>query len=129
MASAYKNNSFFIWKISEGDIKENITKEFQIYKKHTNKVNYIIFNPIVDILLCSDSSYNEIHIWNIEKGDNYIKFKSYKNPSMISWNPNGDLLGMTTKKIIKYIFDPRNNKMIFEQKIKLILYASKICLD
>ena len=52
LASAYEDNSVFIWKIPEGDIKENITKEFQIYKKHTNKVNYIIFNPIVDILLC-----------------------------------------------------------------------------
>ena len=37
LASAYENNSVLIWKIPEGDIKENITKEFQIYKKHNNK--------------------------------------------------------------------------------------------
>ena len=116
LASAYENNSVLIWKIPEGDIKENITKEFQIYKKHTNKVNYVTFNPIVDNLLCSDSS-DEIHIWNIEKGDNYIKFKTYENSSMISWDPNGDLIGVTTKKQLLNIFDPRNNKMIFEQKI------------
>ena len=104
LASAYENNSVLIWKIPEGDIKENITKEFQIYKKHNNKVNYVTFNPVVENLLCSDSLDNEIHIWNIEKGDNYIKFKTYENPSMISWTPNGDLIGVTTKKkIIKYI--------------------------
>ena len=98
LASAYENNSVFIWKIPEGDIKENITKEFQIYKKHTNKVNYVTFNPIVDNLLCSVSLDNEIHIWNIEKGDDYIKFKYDENPSMISWNPNGDLIGVASKK-------------------------------
>ena len=99
LASAYENNSVFIWKIPEGDIKEKITKEFQIYKKHTNKVNYVTFSPVVDNLLCSASSDNEIHIWNIDKLDNCIKFKS-DNPSMISWNPNGDLIGVTTKKKI-----------------------------
>lgn len=85
-------------EIPDGDIKENITKEFQIYQKHNNKVNYVTFNPVVENLLCSDSLDNEIHIWNIDKLDNYITFKSDENPSMISWNPNGDLIGVTTKK-------------------------------
>ena len=41
--SAYENNSAIIWRMPEGDIKNNLIKEFQIYK---NKVNYSTFNPI-----------------------------------------------------------------------------------
>ena len=92
LASAYDNNSVALWKIPDGDIKENNTKELQIYRKHTKKVTYVTFNPIADNVLCSGALGNEIHIWNPEKGDNYIEFKSVDNPLMISWNPNGDLV-------------------------------------
>jgi len=80
--------------------KEISTKETKIYKKHNEKVNYVTFNPVVDNVLCSDSFDNEIHVWNIDKGDNYIKFNIDENPSMISWNPNGDLIGVTSRKNI-----------------------------
>ena len=77
--------------------KEISTKETKIYKKHNEKVNYVTF---IDNVLCSDSFDNEIHVWNIDKGDNYIKFNIDENPSMISWNPNGDLIGVTSRKNI-----------------------------
>ena len=117
IASAYENNSVVLWKIPDGDIKENITKELQIYKKHTKKVAYVTFNPAVDNVLCSSALGGEIHIWNPEKGDNYIEFKSVDNPSMISWNPKGDLVGVSTKNKFMNIFDPRNNKIILRQNI------------
>ena len=116
IASAY-DDSCVLWKIPDGELKENITKELQIYKKHTKKVNYITFNPIVDNLLCSGTIGGEIHIWNPEKIDNYIEFKSDDNPTMISWNSSGDLVGVTTKNKLINIFDPRNNKMILRQLI------------
>ena len=99
LALAYENKNAILWKIPEGNLDKNITKGFQIQEKHNNKVNYITFNPVVDNLLCSGSLDNEIHIWNIDKGDNCIKFKSDENPSMISWNSDGDLIGVTSKKI------------------------------
>ena len=117
IASAYDNNSVVLWKIPDEDIEENNIKELQIYKKHTKKVTYVTFNPVVDNVLCSGALGNEIHIWNPEKGDNYIEFKSVDNPSMISWNPNGDLVGVSTKNKFINIFDPRNNKMILRQNI------------
>ena len=36
----------------EGDIKDNITKEFKIYKNYNNKVNYSTFNQVLDNELC-----------------------------------------------------------------------------
>ena len=117
LALAYDNKSVALWKIPERIIDNNITKDIQIYKKHNNKVNYVTFNPVVDNVICSDSSDNEIHIWNIEKLDDYIKYKIDVNPSMISWNLNGDLIGVTSKKNIN-IFDPRNENFV----IKLNIY-------
>ena len=116
LVSAY-DNSVVLWKIPNEDIKVNITKEFQIYKKHTKKVTNVTFNPAVDNILCSGALGNEIHIWNPEKGDNYIEFKSVDNPSMISWNPNGNLVGVSTKNKFINIFDPRSNKLILKQNI------------
>jgi len=116
LALAYENKSVVLWKIPEGNINKNTIKEFQIYKKHNEKVNYVTFNPVVDNVLCSDSFDNEIHVWNIDKGDHYIKFNIDENPSMISWNPNGDLIGVTSRKDIN-IFDPRNKNFIIKQDI------------
>ena len=36
---------------------------------------------------------------------------------MISWNSNGDWVGVTTKNKLINIFDPRNNKMVLRQLI------------
>ena len=116
LALAYENKSVVLWKIPEGNINKNITKDFQIYKNHNTRVNYVTFNPVVDNILCSDSLDNEIHIWNIDKGNDYIKFKIDENPSMISWNQNGDLIGVTSRKNIN-IFDPRNEKFVIKHDI------------
>ena len=117
IASTYDDKSVVFWIIPEEGIKENITKELQIYNKHTKLVTYVTFNPVVDNVLCSGTLGGEIHIWNPEKGDNYIKFKSEDSPTMISWNSNGNLVGVSTKNKYINIFDPRNNKMIFKQNI------------
>ena len=36
----------------KGDIKDIITKEFQIYKNYNKKVNYSTLNPVLDNELC-----------------------------------------------------------------------------
>ena len=45
--------------MTEEDIKDNITKEFQIYKNYNNKVNYSTFNPVLDNELCLSYINNE----------------------------------------------------------------------
>ena len=44
--------------------------------------------------------------------------KADDNLSFLLWNPSGALIGTTTKKKTINIFDPRNNKITFKQKIK-----------
>ena len=126
LASNYEDNFVALWKIPEGHIDKNITKEFKIYNKHNNKVNYIAFNPVANNVLCSCDLNSEIHIWNPDKSDNYIKFNYDDFISMISWNPNGELIGVSPKNKFLKIFDPRNGKMIFNQKINEGYAPSKL---
>ena len=45
--------------MSEGDIKINITKQFQTYKNYNNKANYSTLNPVLDNELCLFDINNE----------------------------------------------------------------------
>ena len=124
LAIAFEDKSVVLWKISEGN--KNIEKDFQIYKMHKDRVNYITFNPVIDNVLCSCDTRQEIHIWNPEKNANFITFNNKEIPSMISWNPNGDLIGVCPKNRFLKIYDPRNKNMIFTQKINEGYSSSKL---
>ena len=117
LVSSNDNNSVLLWNIPEGGLKQNITKEFNIYNKHKNKVFFVTFNPIVKEVLCSGTLGSEIHVWNLEKSDSYIELKSEDNPIMISWSPNGNLIGVSTKNKSINIFDPRKKEMILKKII------------
>ena len=55
---------------------------------------------------------------HIIKGCIVSNIKSVDNPSMISWNSKGDLVGVNSKNKFINIFDhPKSNKMIFNQNI------------
>ena len=94
-----------------------MTKEVHIYQKHTQKVPFVTFNPVAQDVVCSGAFTGEIHIWNIITGDTYCQLKANDTPTLIGWNPNGTLVGATTKNKFINIFDPRANKMILNQQI------------
>ena len=119
LSSSYDNNSILIWKIpdTDNDLQENLTKEMLTYNKHKGKVNFINFNPIVEDLIVSTDYKKEIHIWNILKGETIFKLNAEDIPTLVSWSPNGDLIGVPTKNKFVNIFEPRYNKIIYKQKI------------
>ena len=116
LASTNDNFSIFIWKIPEEGIAKDIKKEEQIYNGHSKKVNFVSFNPVAEDVICSGACPREIHVWNITKGENYIKMKADNNPSSISWNPNGSLIGASTCNRYMNIFDPRSKKKLLGMK-------------
>ena len=61
----------------------------------------------------------------MEKGKNYVKLKADDTPTLVSWNPNGSLIGVTTKKKTMNIFDPRTKKVTLKQKINESFINSK----
>ena len=118
LASSTSDKSVLLWKIPEDGLTGNITKEVGIYKKHSNKVLFVNFNPVASDVICSCSLKGDIHIWNQNKLDNYIQLELNNNPTNVYWNPNGSLIGATTKDKFITIFDPRDNKkIIYKQKI------------
>ena len=123
LASSHENKSVLLWKIPDNDLK-NIGKEITIYDKHEYKVSFLNFNPISSDVICSCTFNGYIHIWNIEKSENFIELKTDNNPTMMSWNPNGYLIGSTTKKIFN-IFDCRTKERISKININESSYSSK----
>ena len=93
-----KGNSVLLWKIPENGLHENLTKEILNYNYHSKKVNFVNFNPVVSDLICSGALSGEIHVWNMIKGDKFMELKADDTPTLVTWSPNGVLIGVTTKK-------------------------------
>ena len=111
LASCYEDNTVCLWKIPENGLYENITNPYLIHNNHSNKVNFVNFNPISSDEICSSTYNGEIHVWSLVKNNNYISLKTDNYPTLFLWSPNGSLIGATTKYKNINIFDPRNNKM------------------
>ena len=97
LACTYDDFSVLLYKIPEGGLTEHITQEVQIYQKHTKKVPFVNFNPVASDVICSGAFLGEIHVWNVIKGETFCELKAVDTPTLVSWNPNGTLIGATTK--------------------------------
>ena len=125
LAVTYDDYSVLLYKIPEGGLKEHMTKEVQVYQKHTKKVPFVNFNPVASDVVCSGAFLGEIHVWNAIKAEIYAELKADDSPTIVRWNPNGTLIGATTKKKTINIFDPRANKMILSHHINDSFQAAK----
>ena len=125
LGCAFDDCSVLLYKLPEGGLKEHLTKEVQLYQKHTKKVPFVTFNPVASDVVCSGAFLGEIHIWNALKGETYVELKADDTPTMVQWNENGTLLGVTTKNKFMNVFDPRANKMIFKQQINEAFQSAK----
>ena len=121
----FDDYSVLLYKIPEGGLNEHMTQEVQIYQKHSKKVPFVTFNPVASDVVCSGAFLGEIHVWNAIKGDTYVELKADDTPTLVSWNPNGTLIGATTKNKFINIFDPRTNKMILKQQINEAFQSAK----
>ena len=101
-----ENNSVYILRIHVQD-ENNININSDVYSGHTKKVSLINFNPIASNIICSSTSYGEVHVWDSYIFQTRSSLKLPSNPNLISWSPNGDLIGISTKNRILNIFDPR----------------------
>ena len=125
LACSYDDNAVLLWKIPEGGLTEHMTQEVQLYQKHTKKVPFVTFNPVASDVVCSAAFLGEIHVWNAIKGETYCELKADDTPTLVGWNPNGTLIGATTKNKFINIFDPRANKMILKHQINEAFQSAK----
>ena len=125
LAAAFDDCIVSLYKIPEGGLTQHLTQEVQIYQKHMKKVPFVTFNPVASNVICTGAFLGDIHIWNALTGDSYVELKADETPTCIQWNPNGTLIGATTKKKTINIFDPRSNKLIMSHIINEAFQASK----
>ena len=111
-----ENNNIYMTKLID-DSKNTININASIYKGHENKINSLNFNPIASNLMCSCTYNGDIHVWDSKKFETHIDFSITDNPNSIIWNPNGDLLGITTKKGFLNIYDARSSEILYNSKI------------
>ena len=125
LATSFDDYAVLLYKIPEGGLKDHMRQEVQIYQKHTRKVPHVTFNPVASDVICSGAFQGEIHVWNVLKGETYVELKADDTPTMVQWNPNGTLVGATTKNKFMNVFDPRANKMIFKHQINEKIQSAK----
>ena len=125
LAAAFDDCMVALYKIPEGGLTQHLTQEVQIYQKHMKKVPFVTFNPVASNVLCTGAFLGDIHIWNALTGESYVELKADETPTCVQWNPNGTLIGATTKKKTINIFDPRSNKLIMSHVINEAFHASK----
>ena len=99
LAATFDDSDVILYNISEDSLRGDKTEEIQIYQKHKKK--------------------------NTLKGESFVELNADDNPTSLQWNPNGSLIGATTKNKTINIFDPRSDKMIMKSIINTSFQPSK----
>ena len=124
-----ENNSVIINKIVEENQKIILDK-YDIYKKHTSKVNFVNFNPVASNIICSSTLFREVHIWDSIKFELYKELPKFENnPTSLLWAPNGILIGITTKKGFINIFDMREKDYIIKSQLNGLSQNTKMTFN
>ena len=117
------NNHVIISKITGEN--ENMNISSSIYDGHAKKVNFVNFNPIASNIMCSSTSYGELHVWDSNKFKNCIKYNFANNPKNVFWSPYGDLIGINFKNRFLNVLDPRSEKIVYQNQISELFTNSK----
>ena len=117
------DNIVFLIKMNESN--NGIFFNSSRYQKHKKKVNFLNFNPIVNNLMCSCTSYGEVHVWDSQVSKTIAEFNVPSTPNVVSWDTNGSLIGISAKNKNFYIHDPRANKSVCNVQISEVTNNSK----
>ena len=128
LAYSNENKSVIIMNIYEESNNIKL-KNFDIFKKHNNKVNKINFNPVASNIMASGTVFREVYIWDSTKLEEIYReppSKNSNNYTSLLWALNGKSLGISTKKGFLNFFDIRENKYYIENQIEGFSESHKI---
>ena len=111
LASCYDDNSVLLWTIPDNGLNHNKNNNPEIYKEHNTEVRFVNFNKVSSNLICSCDLNGELHVWDINEKKKINELKIDNEPTMVLWNPNGNLIGVTSKNQFINIFDIRDNNI------------------
>ena len=123
--SSSENSSVIFTELPD-NLDKTLIKQETIFEE---KIDCINFNPVVQDIICLGTS-QQIYVWNITKKETFSEFQFKAKPIEMEWSPNGSLIGVTTKLKKMHIYDPRFDKMIFNQEInKSFLQSHFVWID
>jgi hypothetical protein len=117
LATASDDATCKLWEIPSGGLRQNLNQDLITYKGHTRRVSLVKFNPVAENVMATASTDYSLHVWNSAKGETYAKVDIGDIPTSLDWNTVGSLVGVTTKKKMINIFDPRANKSVLVSQI------------
>ena len=117
LATASDDATCKLWEIPAGGLRQNLNQDLITYKGHTRRVSFVKFNPVAENVMATASTDYTLHVWNSIKGETYAKVDIGDIPTSLDWNTVGSLVGVTTKKKMVNIFDPRANKSVLVSQI------------
>ena len=113
LATASDDATVKLWEIPPEGLTQNLNEDLLTYKGHTRRVSFVKFNPVAADVIASASTDYSLQVWNSVKGELYSKVDFGDLPTSLDWNPIGSLVGVTNKKKMINIFDPREKKSSF----------------
>jgi len=125
LASCYDDNSVLLWKIPNKIFNHNKNNSPEIYKEHNTEVRFVNFNRVSSNLICSCDLNGELHVWDINEKKKITELKIDNEPTMVLWNPNGNLIGVTSKNKFINIYDIKDNNIILQKQINELSFTSK----
>ena len=117
LATASDDATVKLWEIPLPGLRQNLSQDLFTYKGHKRRVSFVKFNPVASDVIATASTDYSLNIWNINKGEDYSKGEFSDLPTSLDWNPNGNLVGVTSKKKKIFIFDPRLKKSVLDTQI------------
>ena len=110
LATASDDATVKLWEIPPEGLTQNLSGDLLTYKGHTRRVSFVKFNPVAADVIASASTDYTLQVWNAVKGELYSQVEFGDLPTSLDWNPIGSLVGVTNKKKMINIFDPREKK-------------------
>ena len=87
--SPFDSNIFYFSNENKNIYLTQITNQNEIlsdcYNNHRNKVYFIDSNPVASNVICSSTSFGEIHIWDSFKFKKLFEFTASNNINAIHW--------------------------------------------
>ncbi|XP_006005976.1 coronin-1A isoform X1 [Latimeria chalumnae] len=118
IASGSEDCTVMIWEIPDGGLTRPLTDPIVTLEGHSKRVSIVCWHPTALNVLASAAADNMVIIWNVGTGEAVITLDETHQDVVysLSWNYNGSLLCTSCKDKKIRVFDPRQNKILYEKE-------------
>lgn len=126
LLSASEDLTLKVWQIPDEGLKQHLREPFLNLEGHGKKVSFSTFNPSAANIFASASFDMTIKVWDLVEQAEAFSIPVPENVMHLKWNGTGSLLAATCKDKKLRIYDPRQQKVVGEQKVHDGVKAAKV---